>query len=67
MAEINNVLKGKTIKNVMFDKDKLIIETTDFHQARIVWKENRPVLEGVDVGIVLTGLQSIAISGFGKT
>ena len=61
-GQIHDHLVGKVIKSVLHDKDRLIIETTDSHQIRIVWKSNEPVLEGVDVKFELTGTESIALA-----
>ena len=62
---IHSKMKGKTIDKVMTDGKELIIFTTDSHNFRIGWEDGGPVLNSVNVDIVVTGVRSDGIAQIG--
>ena len=63
-AQIHTHLAGRTIAGAFEDGERLILETECGHRVRIVWRldpetgQGGPVLEGVDVRIVLPETES---------
>lgn len=47
-------MAGKTIDYVGTDGERMIIGMKNGEQFRIIWKDDTPVLEGVDVKITVS-------------
>lgn len=61
---IHNHMKGRTIKSVMTDGNKLIIFTTDSHRFDIIWVKDKPVLESQNVEIMLDSVALTMHNGY---
>jgi len=56
MSQIHQALAGKRVRAVMTDGQKLLVQTFDGHEVTIIWTDNGPELQSINVKISLPGI-----------